>query len=42
MRALAQAVRLALTLPGCRAASSMAAEGCGAGAISSDGRPING
>ena len=42
MRALAQAVRPALTLRCSRAVSSMAAEGCGAGAISSDGSPING
>lgn len=42
MRALAQAVRSALTLRCSRAASGVPVEGCAAGVISSDGRPTNG
>lgn len=41
MRALAQAVRLALTVRGCRTASGVPLERYAA-ATSSDGRPTNG
>lgn len=42
MRALAQAVRVALTFRWSRAASGVPAEGCAVGVISCDGRPIHG